>query len=866
MKNNPIADFTHAMQSVGLILDKHGVIDDGKIHPCRCAHDSANKKSGRYYLHSDGIANGAFGCYHESENALANEWRSTAPTPSMSDTERKAYSERMARQQAEREAQTLQEQKDAQQACIELWGRGHDATSTHQYIERKGIRAYGVKELNGALLVPLYDGKDNLCNIQFIQADGTKRFKTGAKKKGAYFAFGATDTKAVVICEGFATGASIAQATGHTVVVAFDAGNLLPVAQRIKSNLPDGWRLIIAGDNDCWKDTNTGKDKATACAVAVNAGVVIPDFTGCEITNEPTDFNDLHALAGLEAVRAQIDGAQVLTTEQVAEVEAVAQAQEIEAETDEQTIERMAKLSLLEYARQSKDASDKLGITPSQLKQVVADFKKAQEPTTDKPPLIETVDSWDSPVNGSQVLNEVLAQLQAHVIAPVETLHTASLWVCMTWLSDVATVLPVALITAPEKNCGKSTLLNAMAKMSKSALITSNMTSAVLFRLIDKHAPSLFIDEVDTFLRDNLELGGILNSGHTKDLAYVMRCEGDNFEPVRFSTWCPKALSGISASNISGTLSSRSIILNMRRKQAGESAQNIRRTAPEIFTDIKRKLARWADDNAGAFSQLHPVIEGLNNREQDNYEPLLAIAMLAGGEWVQHLERACNVSRQNNEESKSIGVELLEACKQIFEINHVDKIRSTTLLEHLLKDDEAIFATYNRGKPMTIRQMAKRLGDYKIQPKLLRFGYENPARGYTLESFEDAFKTYLEGENVENIIFALDTPLLSVTPLQTNTSAVLGVTDSVTCNTSKTLSVTPKAPVYAVCNTVTDRNPQSSEKNKNVPLSDGFLRAHEPMTQNGAIEHDASFGEFVNNFAPETDSAEMVNLTFGGDE
>ena len=260
MANNPIDEFTHAMQAVGLILNKHGVIDDGCIHQCKCPHDKANKKSGRYFLHSDGIANGAFGCYHESETALANEWKSTAPTPTMSDAERKAYSERMARQQAEREAQTLQEQKDAQTACIELWGRGHDATSAHPYIERKGIRAYGVKELNGALLVPMYDGKDNLCNIQFIQADGAKKFKTGAKKKGAYFAFGATDTKAVVICEGFATGASIAQATGHTVVVAFDAGNLLPVAQRIKSNLPDGWRLIIAGDNDAFKPTNTGKD------------------------------------------------------------------------------------------------------------------------------------------------------------------------------------------------------------------------------------------------------------------------------------------------------------------------------------------------------------------------------------------------------------------------------------------------------------------------------------------------------------------------------------------------------------------------------------------------------------------------------
>ena len=808
------ADFSIAMQTIGLIPDS--IIADGELHRIKTNSDKHSKKSGWYIFYGDNIPAGSFGDWR---TGATQTWCSRS-SDTMSEAEKADYDQRIQAANAKRKTQEAENYAQAKTAVQSIWGKAKDATADNAYSQRKGIHPLGCKVFGDSdtLIVPIYDGKpsiDTLCNAQFIQADGTKRFKTGAKKKGCYTAIGKPESKTAVICEGFATGASIAQATNYYVIVAFDAGNLLPVAERIKGALPIDWRLIIAGDNDAFSETNTGADKARACAHAVGAECVIPDFTGCEITHAPTDFNDLHQLKGLEAVKTQIDGAGVLSTEQAQAV----QVQAIEAETDEQTIERMAKLSVLDFARQSKAASDKLGITPSQLKQVVTEFKKAQEPTTDKPPLIETVEPWDKPVNGAEVLNEVLAQLQAHVIAPIETLHTASLWVCMTWLSDVATVLPVALITAPEKNCGKSTLLNAMAKMSKSALITSNMTSAVLFRLIDKHAPSLFIDEVDTFLRDNIELGGILNSGHTKDLAYVMRCEGDNFEPVRFSTWCPKALSGISASNISGTLSSRSIILTMRRKQAGESAQNIRHTAPETFIDIKRKLARWADDNAGAFSQLHPVIEGLNNREQDNYEPLLAIAMLAGGEWVQHLEHACNASRQNNEESKSIGVELLEACKQIFEINHVDKIRSTTLLEHLLKDDEAVFASYNRGKPMTIRQMAKRLGDYKIQPKLLRFGYENPARGYTLESFEEAFKTYLEGENVENIIFASATPYLSVTPLQTNTSAVLGVTDSVTCNTSKMLSVTPKATVYAGCNTVTDRKPQNDENLKSQPKS-----------------------------------------------
>lgn len=861
-----IADFTHAMQAVGLTIDKHGVNDDGRIHQCKCPHDKANKKSGRYYLHSDGIANGAFGCYHESDNALANEWKSTAPTPTMSDAERKAYNERMERQRAERDAQTAQEQKDAQTACIELWGRAHGATSAHPYIERKGIRAYGVRELNGDLLVPMYDGKDNLCNIQFIQPDGSKKFKTGAKKKGAYFAFGATDTKAVVICEGFATGASIAQATGHTVVVAFDAGNLLPVAQRIKSSLPDGWRLIIAGDNDAFKPTNTGKDKATACAVAVGADVVIPDFTGCEITNEPTDFNDLHALAGLEAVKSQINGAQVLSDDVIEAVQAQAVQNAIESETDEQTIERMAKLSLLEYARQSKDASEKLGITPSQLKQVVTDFKKAQASKSDNgtPPMFESIEPWDSPVNGAQVLNEVLAQLQAHVIADIETLHMATLWVCMTWLSDVATVLPLAVITAPEKGCGKTTLLTAMSKMAQRPMQVAGTTTAFLFRVIELEAPTLFIDETDTFMRDNEELRGLINSGHTRDSAFIGRVVGDNHEPKLFSTWCAKALSGIG--HLPETIESRAIILKMRRKLKGESARNIRHTTPDTFTDIKRRLARWADDNASAFSDLHPVMQGLSNRDADNYEPLLAIAMLAGGEWVQCIENACVKLLEHANDNQSLGVELLDACRHAFEVLKVERIKSTDLLEQLLKDDEAPFLTYNRGKPITARQIARRLNEYGIKPKPMRFGYDGVSKGYECAQFAEAFAIYLDGEKGENNIFSSVFPAPSVTRLQTNTSAVLSVTDSENVTVTKPPSVTPKAPVYATCNRVTDSIPQTEEKNKNVPPSNGFLRAHEPMTQNGAIEHDASFGEFVNNFAPETDNAEMVNLTFGGDE
>ena len=814
---NIIAEFEQAMQAVGLVLDKRGVIDDGKAHPCQCAHDKGSKKSGRYYLHSDGIANGAFGCYHESENGLTHKWQSEH-TPPLSEAERTAYAQKMAQAEAERAQQTANDQAQAKAAVQAIWDKAKDASTANAYVTRKGIHPLGCKVFGDAdtLIVPIYDGKpaiENLCNAQFIQADGTKRFKTGGKKKGCYCAIGNPESRVAVLCEGFATGASIAQATGYYVLVAFDAGNLLPVAERIKAALPMDWRLIIAGDNDAYGEANTGADKARACAHAVGAECVLPDFTGCEITHAPTDFNDLHQLAGLEAVKAQIDGAGVLSTAQVQAV----QDKAAEAETDDQTIARMAGLSKLDFARQSKAAADKLGISVSQLRGVVNEYIKAQNSGFEAESPFEVVEAWEEPVSGAQVLNEVLAQLQAHVIADAETLHTAALWVALTWFMDAATIAPIALITAPEKNCGKSTLLVAMSKMAKSPLVTANMSSAVLFRLIDQHAPTLFIDEVDTWLRDNEELRGILNAGHTKDTAYVWRCEGDNFTPTKFSVWGAKALSGISAQNISDTLKSRSVILTMRRKLKGETALNVRHTPVETFTIIKRQLARWADDNASAFSAMRPIMEGLNNRDQDNYEPLLAIAMLAGGDWVTHLERACGKAQSHSDDSKSIGEELLEACRNIFDSHKMGKIKSVDLLKHLLEDEEAPFATYNRGKPITIKQISTRLSGFGIRSKTIRFGYEGTAKGYEREQFNDVFTVYLDGEKDEKNNFSSIPPILSVTSSQLSTGAGLDVTHEENVTVTKTPKVTLKPSTGAGCDDVTHRTPPNGENLKNQP-------------------------------------------------
>lgn len=798
MKNNPIADFTHAMQSVGLILDKHGVIDDGKIHPCRCAHDSANKKSGRYYLHSDGIANGAFGCYHESENALANEWRSTAPTPSMSDTERKAYSERMARQQAEREAQTLQEQKDAQQACIELWGRGHDATSTHQYIERKGIRAYGVKELNGALLVPMYDGKDNLCNIQFIQADGTKRFKTGAKKKGAYFDFGATDTKAVVICEGFATGASIAQATGHTVVVAFDAGNLLPVAQRIKSNLPDGRRLIIAGDNDAFKPTNTGKDKATACAVAVGADVVIPDFTGCEITHAPTDFNDLHALAGLEAVKSQIDGAQVQSDDVIEAVQA------------------------------------------------------------------QTVQNAPQPEYGRSV----------SLVCATDITPEPILWAWRNWLP-----LGKLTVLAGAGGTGKTTLAIAIATaITKGARMPDKSPCEAHGNVLMWSSED---DPADTLIPRFIASGADLSKVHIINGAVNnMNGEVSAFDPARDIPLLELAVAKIGGATLL-------IIDPIVQAVAGDAnkANEVRRSLQSIVDFAMKNdvavigITHFTKGSkgtsptervlgSGAFTALARMV-WVTSKSEDNKRVLARsksnIAPDDGGfEYdieTLEIENGITTSRV------LWGAYIEGSAREI--LNDVETFEtdseapeSEQFLIKLLGNDELLVddikaqclgagVSFN-----TIRKAGLRLGVVKNKTPHFqgKWTWKMPtARSDILPPhsdtahFEISLCTHRQNPHKQGLTEICHSDI-------ENNKYHYGRNRINRASTSKNEGENVHS------DTETGEQYHYGE---NSPLSDGFLKAHAPLSD-GKIDPD--FGEFVNNFAPETDSAEMVNLTFGGDE
>jgi putative DNA primase/helicase len=286
---NASEQFRDAIAAAGLTPPAE-IIGDGKVHRFS-TNGRKSDDSGWYYFHDDERPYGEFGCHRSS---LSCEWKGQRTNQKVTDEDRQRWAEarrkREADQQAEREACAA--------AAADMWSRAVPAP--HPYAERKLIETTGTRVLDGELLVPLRHGPGALVGLQRIKADGAKLFLKGTPAGGAYTVLGKPAKQGpVVIVEGWATGVSVQMATGYCVVVAFNAGNLEPVAVKIRQALPDA-ALIIGADDDAFTDGNPGRTAADSAARAVGATIAVPLWAGDR--GRGTDFNDLHAAEGLGAV------------------------------------------------------------------------------------------------------------------------------------------------------------------------------------------------------------------------------------------------------------------------------------------------------------------------------------------------------------------------------------------------------------------------------------------------------------------------------------------------------------------------------------------------------------------------------------
>lgn len=300
---HPTEQFRTEILAAGLTAPEF-IHTDGKLHRFSTSGKPSDK-SGWYVFHPDGVPAGAFGCWRQD---VKREWCAKG-LDTMTQAEREAHRQRTDDMRKQREADTADRRQQATTEASRRWVAAKTA-SEHPYLVAKHVKAHGVKQEGEALLIPMRDAAGILHSLQVIDHDGGKRFLLGGRVKGCYHAIGEPND-VLIVSEGYATGASIHEATGYAVAVAFNAGNLEAVALALQQKYP-GVKLILAADDDWKTEANPGMTKAKAAALAVGGWLAVPSFPAGR-PDKATDFNDLHQLAGSEAVKACIDAASPLS-------------------------------------------------------------------------------------------------------------------------------------------------------------------------------------------------------------------------------------------------------------------------------------------------------------------------------------------------------------------------------------------------------------------------------------------------------------------------------------------------------------------------------------------------------------------------
>jgi len=295
--NDALSQFKDAIRDTGLEPPPH--IEPGKFHRFPGVDKSNGNTAGWCKLFKKGLG----GCFGDWSSGLSETWQAKRYKP-YSRAERAAHERRIEEARKHAEAERQQQYADAAAKAATIWEEAEPANDGHLYLDRKNIKANGARLHQGELVIPVRSGSE-LHSLQFIAADGGKRFLGGGRVSGNSCIIGTTqDAADLCIAEGFATGATIHQATGYPVAVAFNAGNLEPVAKALRQKLPD-LTFIICADDDAGTEGNPGITKANQAALAIGAKVAVPDF-GAQRPEGVTDFNDMAALRELEVVARTI--------------------------------------------------------------------------------------------------------------------------------------------------------------------------------------------------------------------------------------------------------------------------------------------------------------------------------------------------------------------------------------------------------------------------------------------------------------------------------------------------------------------------------------------------------------------------------
>lgn len=350
------------------------------------------------------------------------------------------------------------------------------------------------------------------------------------------------------------------------------------------------------------------------------------------------------------------------------------------------------------------------------------------------------------PIDADLMMNEIVESINKYVVISDHGAVAAALWIINAWAYKEFNRCPLLLINAPERECGKTQLLKVVGMLVPRPIETANITMAALFRLVSNKEPTLLIDEADTFMKEKNELAGIVNNGYERG-GVVLRVEtvGKEFKECAYEVYGPKVMAGITLErHLPEPTLSRGIQIPLSRKTRTDEVARLRKADPAYFESLYSRINRFVKDHKESFAMgWDDMPEQLGDRQQDNWEPLLTIANCLGPSWYAKACEAALFICKETSPPKSSGNQLLEDIRDVLSNYREQRIPSVELVGKLTANEDMDWRVYNRGQPLSQRQLARFLSQYKIHSKTVRMSAHSTPKGYEVRDFEDAFARYL---------------------------------------------------------------------------------------------------------------------------
>jgi putative DNA primase/helicase len=429
-------------------------------------------------------------------------------------------------------------------------------------------------------------------------------------------------------------------------------------------------------------------------------------------------------------------------------------------------VRRLATLRPIERDRELKAAAARFDCDKATLRRQVAAYAQKLARAEDSDDYDEA-EPWAKPIaDGAALLTELAHYIGRFIVTSPAAVDAAALWVVHTHCFRAFRCTPRYNIRGPTPGCGKSLFLEIIGSLVAKPDNSANITPAAVFRTVEQFGPTLLVDEVDTFLRDDAhEIRGILNSGFQPN-GRVARVEDDGsgrFIVRRYRTFAPVALAGLRG--LPATLHDRSIVVTLQKASPDEEPEDWDIDAKDAAITLKRKIARWATDNFDALRRERPTMPAeMRNRVRDKWRPLFAIAEVAGGNWPARAVASFRGLYGEELDKEDLGILLLRDLRELFLEKRGEVLHAGTIVGALNAREDSPWCYRHNGQGLNQNDLAWLLRAFKVSPQRFRVGGKQRRGYYRAADLEPVFVRYLEpldaGDNLPEIEADDDAPAI----------------------------------------------------------------------------------------------------------